>query len=366
MKLKILVVAVLVLAAFSAVAYFLTRPPAPSSADPRIGQPIVDRATVGKAAQLRLTDHKATILLARQPDASWRVGSYYDLPADFDKLSRFVGDLTEAKVQRFVTANPDRLSRLELGDRQIALLDPAGHELWSVTLGKTADSGGLFIRFGDEPKAYLANLDVSIDTEPKNWADSTVLSLKPADIAKIEIGFDAAPAVVITRAKADAPFAAASTPSGQQLATEKIDTLVNQLTDLHFTDTSDPADPNAVAAKQHARTIRLTTFDGKTYVVALGRKPEEKTTKPVAAAPAAKAPAAPGTETIPAGPVYAFVTCSDPSAPVKMLMAKRACQIPDYPYTILPQKPGDLFVAAPPPAKAVAPAPANSTSPAKS
>lgn len=48
-------------------------------------------------------------------------------------------------------------------------------------------------------------------------------------------------------------------------------------------------------------------------------------------------------ETIPAGPVYAFVTHSDDSAPVNALMQKRAFQVYEYTFTGLPQTPDELF-----------------------
>jgi hypothetical protein len=68
-------------------------------------------------------------------------------------------------------------------------------------------------------------------------------------------------------------------------------------------------------------------------------------------------PLAPEFETIPAGPVFAFVSHSDASAPVNSHMAKRAFQIAEYTFTGLPQKADELFEPAPPPA-APAPTPA--------
>ncbi|WP_339940065.1 DUF1800 family protein, partial [Undibacterium luofuense] len=46
------------------------------------------------------------MLLTRQADGTWRVPSYFDFPADFAKLSGFVGSLTDTKLQRLVTSNP--------------------------------------------------------------------------------------------------------------------------------------------------------------------------------------------------------------------------------------------------------------------
>jgi hypothetical protein len=375
MKLKPLFVTVIVLAALSVAAHFLTRLPPSPSADPRVGQPVVDRAAFEKAAELRLDANGATIRLVRQPDASWRIASYYDLPANFDYLGRLVNELTAAKIMRFVTASPDRLARLDLGLEKIALLDSSGREQWSLVIGKSADEGGSFIRFGDEPKAYLAKLDAWSDTAAKDWADSTLLDLKPADIAGFEIGFDAAPPLTVSRTQAGASFAANPTPPGRQLAAGKIDSLLSSLARLRFTDTTDPTDPNAIAAKQHARTFKLTTFEGKVYTLVLGRKPEEKTSQPAVEKSAAGAPAKPASAaqaaesqisnlksqitTSPAGPVFAFISSSDASAPVNALMKKRACQISKFTYADLPQNPGDLLTPAPKP-----PVPAPAATPA--
>ena len=402
MKLKTLLLTIATLAVASAIAYFVNRPGQPVGTDPRIGTPLVERAALEKAATLNFADQGKTIEFAKQADGSWRVVSYYDFPADLAKLSQFVGELQNAKIERLVSVNPERLARYEFKDTWFALLDGASKKLASVTLGKNAEGGGRLVRFGNEPKAYLVRLSAFFDTEPRNWADAQLVNLKSDDIAQVEIGFTDAPTVVARRAKKEEPFVAGKSPEGQRLKADKITALLSSLTSLRFTDTNAADDANAAAAKQHLRTFKLTTFDGKTLTVALGRKPEQKIIKtpepakePQKSGPAAllakadekpkteeaagstnsepetlntkpgdsaSGPAkalAPVTETIPAGPVFAFVSSADGKAPIDALMQKRAFQIYEYTFTGLPQKADELFEAipAPPPAPA-APAPA--------
>ena len=388
------------------------------------------------------------MLLSRQSDGKWLDSSYYDLPVDFAKLSRFTDDLASAKVQRLVTRNPEVLARLDFKDTTIALLDAAGKNLRTLTLGKDAESGGRFVKFDDEAKGYLANLTTFLDADAKNWADSLLIDLKPEDIAAVSVGFDEGEPVVATRAKKDGAWTAAMAPAGQRVDDEKITSLLSSFTSLRFQDTSGFDDPNVDAARRHSRTIKLTTFDHRTITVQLGRKPEEKrpeerketgerkpdTGKPAAGpmqnppsetqipaalpakpgekpgnsaspteaasaskpepnlsaaapakaearnpepsiapaaaepAPATPPPAAakPAEETTPAGPVYVFITSSDPAAPVNALMKKRAFQVYDWNYTSLPQKPAEMFeaVPAPPPPKAEAQPPAGEVKPA--
>ena len=374
MKLKTLALSVAVLLVLAAVAYFLQRPPAAAALDARIGQSIFDAKALGKTARLRVIDQGKTVLLAKQSDGKWIDSSYYDLPADFSKLSRFIDDLANAKIQRLVTRSPERLARLDFKDTSIALLDSAGQALWTITLGKSAEGGGRFVKFDDEQKGYLANLSLFLDADAKNWADSLLVDLKPDDVAGVEVGFETGEPVAASRAKKEDAWTAAKSPAGQRIKGDRITALLSSFGSLRFQDTADLADANVESVRQHSRTIKLTTFDHKTFTLELGRKPEEKketgerkpetgkieptaapnsepktqNPEPAPVAPPAK-PEEPKVETIPAGPVYAFIASSDPAAPVNALMKRRAFQIYDWNFTSLPQKSDELYEPVPAP-----------------
>ena len=378
MKLKSIVRIIAILAALSAVAFFATRPTPAPVADTRIGQPLADRAIVEKATKLRLNDQGKTVTLVRQADATWKVSSYHDFPADFSKLATFIGSLTDAKLERLVTSSPARIALLEFKDTKIELLDATDKELWAVTLGKNPDTGsGRYVRYGAEAKAFLASLSAYLDTDSKNWANTELLALKVDDVAKIEIPFVAANAseptsLTVSRATKDAPWTAEKTPDGQKLKADKISAVLSSLSSIRFSETNDLTDANAVAAKATERLFKIETFDKKVLKIALGRKPEEKKLKPITppaegqsalsslgtaadmlkkdadGKPADPAkPIAPEFETIPAGPVFVSIASSDASASVNALMQKRAFQISDYTFTSLPQKSDELFEPAP-------------------
>jgi hypothetical protein len=351
------------------------RPAAPTSKDPRENQPLVDRAVIEKATKLRISDAGKTVELVRQGD-TWRVPSYYDMAADTSKLAGFAGNLTDAKLQRLVTTNPDRIARLEFKDTKIELLDASDKPLFSATLGKNAEKGnGRYVRFGDEKKAFETNLSAWLDTEAKNWANAELINIKADDVAKVEIPFADGGPVVVSRSKKEDPWTTEKAPENQKVKADKVASVLSSIGNIRFSDTAALDDPNVAAAKASLRTFKLTTFDNKTVTIALGRKPEEKKLKsPTAdgkAGPAALGsimdlakkddkkdgaekkddkPIAPEFETIPAGPVFAFVTHSDASHPVNALMQKRAFQISDYTFTSLPQKADEMFEPAPPPA----------------
>jgi hypothetical protein len=354
MKLRSLVITVVLLAVLSVAAYLGNRPEPAPPADPRVGKPLLDPDTVSRASDIVVSDQGKLVEVTKGADGTWRVPSYYGLPADMEKISRLMQDLNESKVDRFVTSTPDRLSHLDFKDSGIVLKDSSGKEIWNLVFGKTPDSGnGRFIRFGSEPVAFFSGLHVWLDTDAKGWADARLVTLKPDDVTKIEIPLAGGDPVIASRAKKDAAWTAAA-PAGQKLSADKVASLLTTLTSLRFTDTVGSKDPAAAEAAGYMRTFKLATFDGKTLTISLGRKPEQKKAKapaapatgePVKAKPADGATAAPETETIPAGPVFATVSSSDAHSPINDIMTRRAFEVDDYTFTGLPQKPEDLFEA---------------------
>lgn len=377
MNVRTLSLTVAFLGLLCVVAWYLQRPAPPVSADPRIGTPVLAPALAETAAEVRIADQGKSVTLRRDAQGRWTVPTYYDFPADFAKLTQLIASLTEAKLQRLVTARADRLARLGFGDSGITLLDATGKELWHLVLGKTAEGGGRYLRYGTEQKGFLAPLSLWLDGESRSWADATLLTLKPESVAKVVIGFvdPATPAVTVTREKPDAAWTAAA-PEGRQLKADRVNTLLSSLGSLRFTETLALDDPKVAAAREHSRTIALTTFDGHSYQIALGRKPEEKKPKAPEAKPAAAAEKAepkpegaaepapakePEFETIPAGPVIVTITDSAADSRLNALMAKRAFEVSEWTFTGLPA-PADLWEA-----KAAKPAdtPAPADQPAK-
>lgn len=381
MKLKSLALCVALLAIASFVVYLNSRPAPPPAADPRVGQPLVDTTTASATTHVHLSDSGKTVELGRDAAGNWVVQSYYDLPIDFTKLSQFMNDLVAAKVDRFVTASPERLARLGFGDSKIEFRDKDGKSLWAITVGKTPDSGtGHFFEFGTEAKAFLTGFSDPVDSDAKAWADAQLTSIKDGDVAKVELTLLDGSTTTLTRAKAGDPWSLASgkAPKDRALSQDKIAGVLASAGNIRFSDTVDLGDA-AIAAAKNRESVALTTFAGKTVAITLSRKAEEKKLKvPVAdknsgpaslgklsdvaneksgqAKPEDKKPGAPEFETIPAGPVFVAVRASDPTDRVNGEMAKRAFQTDESIFISVPVKADDLFD--PPPAPPAAPTPA--------
>ncbi len=411
MNLKPLALVVALLALAAGIVFWRNHAPATdASADPRTGRPIVAADTLGALRGLRLVSGGQTLVLEADKDGrQWTVPGYFGFPADFDKLVSFVESLRSAKIARFVTARADRIERLGFSGDLIELLGADSKPLLTLHLGRNNDSGGRFVRFADEPKAYLAELDAWLDAVPKNWARSQLLDVKPADVAALELRFADGSTLAAKRNADSTAWTADALPEGKELKSADLDALVTQLATLRFTETAEPAAPDAVAAREHAQTVVLTLKDGTAYTVALGRRPapsappaaanpesgvqkaevaeakQPEATRPQPAIavsesspsspadsesetadskletqnakPGAPAPAAPG-------PVFVFIAANRDAAPINALMQKRAFQTNEWLLTSLPANRDALLQAkpTPPPAEpnaAPTPAPAS-------
>lgn len=366
MKVKHLVIAVAVLGGVSLATWFAKSGNETPKADPREGQTIIDEALLKQGIggiHLHTATGDVELATTDGSDAKWIVRSYHDLPADFSKIAALIRDLREGKIVQFASARPERLAKMEFGDTSVVLQGKDGATLRTLHLGKNYEGGGRFLKFDDEAKAYVVSANTTPDGTAKNWANTALLTTKPEEVVGLTVGFADGKSLELKRENGTAPWTSASLAEGETLKDSEINSLVSKLTGLRFSDTADPTAEDAVAARAHARAMKLTLTTGKTYDISLGRKPAP----PAPPAPPPPEPAADGTvppapPAPPApqpGPVYVQVRSSDANEAINTSMEKRAFQIYEWTFTSLPADRAALVN--PPPPKAAEPA---ATSPA--
>lgn len=343
MKLRPLLVSIALLAPLSAVVWWLGRPSAAAvPVDSRVGQRIADPASLSNAARIELKSDGKTLTFNRTADGRWVLEGSPALPADLTRLARLSNDLVTPKIDRLVSSRAEKIATYELDKTSVIYRDSSGKALFDLRLGKTADGGGRILRIGEETSAYLARLNVSLDTEAASWRDTALLTgLSTNDVASVRIGFSATPQpVVITREKSDQPWVSAATPAGQRVKASLLSTQTGNLTTLRYTNIAPSLDPAVVAARVFPRDVTLTTFSGRTITLTFSRAPEPPAQPP----PAVKEGETPPTAPAPAPrPVYVAVADSQAN-PILVEAAKtHAFEIGEWIYTALPATPADLF-----------------------
>lgn len=354
MKIKNLTILVLVLAVLTVITWFFKRPSPVPGLDPRTGAHLIDRETLVSAKRIALKHNGGEVtLVADGETGEWNVTEYYDFPADFSKISNLAGDLQEAVILRLVTRNPDRMERLDFGASGITVGTGGALPAFNLEIGKTAEGGGRFVRYEGEEKAYLTDLSLYLEATPKNWVQARLIEFGADDVSRIEVGFDGAErSLIVSREDAGGDWQVVSDHEAGGVKTRELDSLINRLSSLRFTETDEPASAEAAAARENARPLVFELFDGTRYTIEIGRRPappppsvedgveEDPTTEP----PPTPKP----------GPVYVFIESNRDDDTVNDLMARRSFRISDYTFTSLPAEPATLLEPVPEPEPEIA------------
>lgn len=373
MKLSRLAIPVVALGALAGVLLLSRKPSAKDAAasDARVGAGLIDSSLLGAATSLRLSgENNQVATLRKSADNTWVVEEFHNLPIDFEKLTRLTRDLEKAKVSRFVTANPDRVKRLEL-DKTSLTVTAEGKPEWKLAIGKNADGGGRFVRFGSDANVYQTDFDAWLDTTARGWAAQELTKFQAGDVRSLELAFPDGRKAGFSRDAKDAAFKPAdgTLPEGATLKADAINTLLGSLGSLRFSEVAANTDEPVTVAREKAVEYTVGLFNGTKLSVKVGRKPAPPAKPAETPAPAADGKPAEAKPAEPApqpGPVYAFVKSSDEKAPINAMMAARAFSIGDWIFNQLPTGPEHFYdkPAAPAPAEpAAAPATVATPSP---
>ena len=373
MKLKPLLIAVLFLAAGAGLAYWLspsTRGTGPEH--PLVGQPLVEPGELEQTRRIELSGDggESRVVLEWHSAGDWRLPEYHGMPVDFDKLGRLTRSLTEASVQRRVTADPERLERLNLRRNGLVLYDGDGQIQRHFEFGDRGPAGGTYFRTAGEETAFLTDASIHIDSREDNWPIKRPLRLDREEIASFRLPFPGGDEVLLERGAPGEPLAAAAPFEDRELKQSEVNRVLNRLLNARFSAVHDPDEEEAAAAREHAREIVLRDFDGTGYTLRVGRNPAE--TNPDTGQTAGEAEASPSraeasiifdqdgnivtppepedapeeaedAETPEPGPVFIFYASTDEAFPWTRITESAALRFPDSVYEALPESPEDLL-----------------------
>jgi len=361
MKVKSLALAVGALGVLTAVVWFFNRDTGGPAVDARLGQPLLDRATLAKTAEFFLRSGGAEVTLTGVDPAGLKAGTvkeYHGMTADYAKFARAIDDLTkdEAKISRLIGSTAERIEKLGFAGDRIELRGQDGTALWTLHLGSSPEKGGRFVKFGDESKAYLSGFNGWLDGTPKNWADAALIGAKPEDVVGIGVRLPAGGTLTATRVDGKGVWKCQDLADGETLKDSEWTSLAGKLAGLRFMDTRDPETLETIAARPTARGYTITLADGRTFTITASQRQDPQPEPP--------APAVEGATPPPPAPQPAdvHVVSSRAEDPVNALMARRSFQVAEWTFTGLPTTRDALINPAPAPTETpVLDAPATET-----
>ncbi|HKE43968.1 MAG TPA: DUF4340 domain-containing protein [Steroidobacteraceae bacterium] len=223
---------------------------------------------------------KTTVTLKRG-SADWAVGERSDYPADSSKVRKLLIDLSQLETVEEKTSDPKRYGQLAVEDVKDpkatgALLEITGlKQPQQLIVGKTSGMHSAFVRVPSQAQSYLATPQISVDSEPANWLDRSLLDIAATRVQEAHVRPATGPAYTAKRdAREQTDFTVADLPKGRALSSPTAaNSASSALAGFTFDDVRALA-PDENWNKDTAQTdFRL--FDGTTITVQ-GRTVDDK------------------------------------------------------------------------------------------
>ena len=340
MKTKHLIFLIIILAVVAILSVRLNKlPTAYDSVDHLIGESLIDIDILRVTKSIQIdTANEDPINLKAGSGNSWFISSFNNFPVDFSKLTALSKDLTDIKVLRNVSADPDVLSRLELGLNKITLRDSEDKILQMLDLGKESQKGGQYIKKSDSEEAYLLERSLSLKNDPNDWIDTSVLDMDIGSVQSFSTPSwqEDQPPLEFVRVEGQNNFNSSYLPEGKTLVDTAVNAFLEELLTISFDEIAKQTDSAVIEAMAYRKDFTLQLVSGENLTISVARRPEKKELKqndPVASIPddTEELPtesivvenkdnqqsSEPEYETIPAGDVYVVYQIKDSKSPWK-------------------------------------------------
>lgn len=273
---RLAVIALLALAA----AIFVARRDAPSEVL-TAGGPLIAglEESINEVDSIRLTSGGNQVIVSlKRGESGWTVVERGGYPADFDKLRRFLLDLSRSKRIEAKTSVAENFARLGVED--IAATEAKGIKLEigglaepvALIIGQfTGLSGeGTFIRDADGQQAWLGSGSLIPDRNVGNWLARDLIDIPSSRIQQVRISQGGSTLVASKATPEDEHFTLADVPRGREVnSVFAVDALAGVLSALRLEDVSPAAD---LAPPESGRIeAAYMTFDGLSVAVTAWR-----------------------------------------------------------------------------------------------
>jgi hypothetical protein len=240
--------------------------------DSRLGQPLAKMTDLIGMDSVRFAQKDKELVLVKDKDSVWRLGSETGFPADASKVSRLVDDLTRNEVQMLVSSAKEPASEFGLSEPTEITLRKGTSDLVRIRIGGRRDRGGQYISFANDPKVYLISLSLEARPEESNWELKRLLNIPASQIKKITFnparGSNKKP-VTLAREKTEDPMKIEK-PSTTLKEAANIRSHESILTSLDFIEKTAADNQDAKKALAKPSKVLVTLFDGREFNIDVG------------------------------------------------------------------------------------------------
>ena len=255
-----------------------------------VGTTLLPDLDLTKAAQITITSAEGMVTLHLDDDRQWRVKEQSDFQADAKKIKETLVRMSNTRLAHKVTSNQDKLLGLgvltqeENGGKleadktgtRMDILDASGNSIYSVIVGNirsaegTRGAGGQYVRYPQEPAAYLIGETLLHDTSPRDWIDRMVLNVNAGEtIQSYRITLPGKAPTVLHRAKPKEPWKLEGTPD-DKVNQQEAESVANMMAALDVYSVAPAGSSLASLGRDIIGKLEIHFFDKRSYHLTVG------------------------------------------------------------------------------------------------
>lgn len=248
---------------------FMNRP------DSRLGKPMVEMLALMGMDSIRLSQKDRELVLVKDKDSVWRLGSEAGFPADAAKISRIVDLLTRTHVQMLVSSAKEAAAEFGMSETTEMTLRKGSVDLARIKLGGHRDRGGQYISFASDPKVYLISESLDGKPEESGWELKRLLNIPASQVMRLEfkpVTSSKGKPVSLAREKPEDPIKVEKISAGSKEAST-IRSHESILSDLSFVTRGRLDGDFGIEAKRalaKPASVLVSLFDGRVFEVIVG------------------------------------------------------------------------------------------------
>lgn len=276
MNRKGLIAGLIVLGALCLAAYFTSREPhGPETGGPASGDKLLG-FDINNVERLDVTGGSGTSRVERKKGV-WVAPDLYDYPADFGKVASRLRDLANEHVGQVIRGGTNYLDEFGLAaggetedgtPTRFVLYAADGGTLGRVALGKV-QTGGRYVRVDNGPVIQTKGSLSDLPTSWRDWVETKLLDVSPANIAEVRVAPTNAPAYTLVKQGTDR-YRLEDLGQDEKIDTAAAGKLTRALQYFSLTGVADPSRSDEELGFEQAETYAARTTEGVKYTVSLG------------------------------------------------------------------------------------------------
>ncbi|AQQ70858.1 hypothetical protein SMSP2_01220 [Limihaloglobus sulfuriphilus] len=182
-------------------------------------------------------------LVIQKSQGKFVIPSKSSYPAKVSAVNTLITDLMDIRVKEQVTDNQDNYADLEVTEETAAntvkLLGNEDSVITGISIGKSADGGGVYVKMLDDANVYLTQSRPWIRTSATDYMDTQLADVKKDDIEYVQVK-SADGSYRITNAGGGPELS--DVPEGRKAKQSELNSILGALSYLSFSDVAAAAD----------------------------------------------------------------------------------------------------------------------------